>query len=244
MVQPFRISDGDDPGRNLGGWDESGNVDIPGTLTVDTIRGSGANPAASTTTFTGQVAFSQPATAAGIQLPPGIFLPQDHGFETWSIDPGFPASSVISIAGRVYLTKLMIRRNISVDTIWWSIATAGVTPTAGQNEVGLYSSAGALLAAANVDAVISASGTKSTAITAQNLLAGTFVWVGFVFNAATLPTLVRGSSFESAPNINLAAATLRYAVNGAGATVLPASITPASNSATNSLSFFAALEAV
>lgn len=59
MPQPFRVRDGDDPGRDLGGWDESGNVDLPGTLTVDTIRGSGANPAASTTTFTGQVEFEQ-----------------------------------------------------------------------------------------------------------------------------------------------------------------------------------------
>lgn len=243
MVQPFRISDGDDPGRNLGGWDDGGNVDLPGTLTVDTIRGSGANPAVSTTTFTGQVAFSQPATAAGIQMPPGMFLPQDHGFETWNLDPGFPSSSVIAVNTRIYLVKLLIRRNVAVDTIWWSVATAGNTPTAGQNEVGLYSSAGTLLTATNVDAAISSSGAKSTAITAQNLLAGTFVWVGFVFNAGTCPTLVRGSSFESAPNINLAAATLRAAVNGTG-TVLPASIVPASNSTNNCLTFFAALEAV
>lgn len=33
-MQPFRVSDGDDPGRDLGGWDEDGNVDIPGTLQV------------------------------------------------------------------------------------------------------------------------------------------------------------------------------------------------------------------
>lgn len=59
MAQPFRIVDGDDPGRDRGGWDENGNVDIPGTLTVDTVRGSGSSTAALTTvTFLAKVAFS------------------------------------------------------------------------------------------------------------------------------------------------------------------------------------------
>lgn len=58
MPAPFRVRDGDDPGRNLGGWDEDGNIDLPGTLTVDTIRGSGNSAAQSTTTFTGAVVFA------------------------------------------------------------------------------------------------------------------------------------------------------------------------------------------
>lgn len=243
MPTPFRVRDGDDPGRDLGGWDESGNIDLPGTLTVDTIRGSGPNAAGSTTTFAGQVAFSQSSTVQGIVMPPGMFLAQDYGFETWSFDPGAPASSVIAVNGRVYLSKLMIRRDVTIDTIWWSVTTAGATPTAGQNEVGLFSSAGTRLAATNVDAVISSTGPKNTAITAVNLLANTFVWVGFVFNAATAPTLARGSSFESTPSMNLTAATLRYALNGTGATALPASITPGDNTTSGALSFFAALEA-
>lgn len=58
MAQPFRITDGDDPGRDRGGWDEDGNVDLPGVLTVDTVRGSGSStPALTTVTFQSQVAF-------------------------------------------------------------------------------------------------------------------------------------------------------------------------------------------
>ncbi len=58
MAQPFRIIDGDDPGRDRGGWDENGNVDLPGILTVDRVRGSGSStPALTTITFEGQVAF-------------------------------------------------------------------------------------------------------------------------------------------------------------------------------------------
>lgn len=60
MVQPFRVSDGDDPGRNLGGWSDAGDVDLaPGaTLSVDEIRGTGPGPAElSTTQFAGIVEF-------------------------------------------------------------------------------------------------------------------------------------------------------------------------------------------
>ncbi len=49
MVQPFRVSDGDDPGADKGGWDENGNVDLPGVLTVNTLRGSGSSTPALTT---------------------------------------------------------------------------------------------------------------------------------------------------------------------------------------------------
>lgn len=59
MAQPFRVIDGDDPGRDRGGWDESGNVDLPGILTVDHVKGSGSSTAALTTvTFDAQVVFA------------------------------------------------------------------------------------------------------------------------------------------------------------------------------------------
>lgn len=58
MAQPFRVIDGDDPGRDRGGWDENGNVDLPGVLTVDTVKGSGSStPALTTVTFQSQVSF-------------------------------------------------------------------------------------------------------------------------------------------------------------------------------------------
>ena len=58
MVQPFRVIDQDDPGRDRGGWGETGNVDIPGVLTVDQIQGSGAStPSLTTVQFLGMVEF-------------------------------------------------------------------------------------------------------------------------------------------------------------------------------------------
>lgn len=69
MAQPFRIVDGDAPGSDRGGWDEGGNVDLPGTLTVDQVKGSGSStPSLTTTTFQGKVTFqgdvTLPAAAA------------------------------------------------------------------------------------------------------------------------------------------------------------------------------------
>lgn len=180
--------------------------------------------------------------AAGIRLPQAEFTPQDHGLEAWSHDPYYPASSVIAVNGRIYAVKMPIRRAVTIDTLWWSVATAGATPTAGQNWVGLYSSAGARLAQTGVDGDISSTGGKATAITAQALTAG-FVWQLFLFNAATAPTLVRGSSFESAPNLNLPTNGLRAAVVASGQTALPASFDPATLSSNGALTFFAGLEA-
>lgn len=63
MAQPFRVIDGDDPGRDRGGWDENGNVDLPGTLTVDTVKGSGSStPGLTTTTFQSKIAFQSLVT--------------------------------------------------------------------------------------------------------------------------------------------------------------------------------------
>lgn len=171
------------------------------------------------------------------------FAATDHGLETWTHDPYGPQNTQIATNGTAYFVRLNIRRAVTVDTIHWVVITGGATPTAGQNQVALYSSAGTQLAVTNVDASISGSGSKATAITAQALTAGSFVWVAFLFNAGTAPTLLRGSTFSTSPSVNLTAATGRSVVNGTGLTALPASITTASNSFTNNVTFWAALEA-
>lgn len=171
--------------------------------------------------------------------------PGDHGFETWSHDPYYPASSVIAVNGRIYAIKLPIRRPCTIDTLWWSVATAGATPTAGQNWVGLFSSAGVRYGQVGVDGDISSTGGKPSVITPQALDPATdpYVYQLFLFNAATAPTLVRGSSFESTPNLNLATAALRAAVVASGQTALPASFNPATLTTNGCLTFLAALEA-
>lgn len=215
-----------------GTWKFYRQGDDPGTRGVQ-IGSDGS------VTATGSVT----AGADGIAMPPGMFLPEDHGLAAWTHDPYGAASSSIAVNGTVYLIRLPVRRDVTVDTIHWAVTTAATTPTAGQNEVGLYSAAGTRLAAVNVDSDTSSSGSKESTITAQALTAGTYVYAAFLFNAATPPTLLRGSSFESSPSINLAASAGRAVVAATGQTTLPASVTPGTFTFTNNKTYFAGLEA-
>jgi hypothetical protein len=160
--------------------------------------------------------------------------PPDHGLISWSSDPTLQNTSTVLTAGTVYLTKVYVRNRVTVSNLYWWVASAAVTATAGQNEVGLYDSAGTRVVAANVDGSTTSTGLKTTAVTPTVLTPGWY-WVAAVFNAATLPGLLRGNGgagITTAANIGLTASTLRYATNATAQTTLPATITPASNAAT------------
>lgn len=163
----------------------------------------------------------------------GTHGPGDHGFAAWAYDPVIPANSSVLTNGTVYLVKMKIDAAVTVANIYWHLAALAVTPTAAQNTVGLYSSAGTLLASTDVTAVLTTTtGLKTTAISGQAVTAGSFVWVGMVFNASTAPALARGSGLANVGqvyNAGLAAANYRFATNGTSQTSLPGSITPASN---------------
>ena len=170
-------------------------------------------------------------TAAGAF---GQTLPVNQGVAAWSYDPSAATNASLLTNGTVYLTKVHISEDVTATKLYWWISTAGATPTAGQNEVGIYSSAGTKLQSTNVDADISSTGLKTTTITSQALTAGSFYWIAMVFNASTAPTVARATGntgTATAANLGLTAATFRYATNGTGATALASSITPASNTA-------------
>lgn len=175
----------------------------------------------------------------GAVFPAGEFQPADHNMMAWAYDPALCTGGSAAVNGSVYLTKLAVRKAFTTSAVWWSVTTAGVTPTAGQNWIGIYSSAGVLLGSAGVDASTTSSGAKSTAITAA--LTPGFVWGVCVFNAATPPQLARAGSFESTPNAGLSNAAYRFALNGTARTTLAASITPGSNTSTNALNFWMGL---
>jgi hypothetical protein len=179
------------------------------------------------------------AGTGATRLPTGDFSPQDHGLESWTHDPFAAASSASAVNGTMYVVKLMVRRAVTIDTLWWVVSTGATTPTAAQNWIGLYNSSGTKLTDTDISTASGSGGTKSTAITAQVLSPG-FYWVAFLFNAATPPVLLRGSSFESSPSINLGTSALRSAVAGTALTTLPASFTPGSLTTTGNLTLFSA----
>lgn len=179
--------------------------------------------------------------AAAATAVPGAASPALHGLTSWSYDPALAGASVAVTNGTVYLVRMPnFPAGTAITKLYWHVAVAGVTPTAGQNEVGLYSSAGTKLASTNVDADISSTGTKTTTITSQTPTADP--WIGWVFNAATPPSLARVTvgAGGSLWNVGFTAANTRFATNGTVQTVLPSSITPASNSQASS-AFWAAV---
>lgn len=168
------------------------------------------------------------------------WLPDDYGWAAWTYDPAVCAGSEAITNGTHYLARMNVRRTVNVDSIAWFVVTAGITPTAGQNWVSLYSSAGTRLATTGVDADFAATGPKLTAITPQALAPG-FYWASFLFNAATPPALMSGVSSTSRNNQLLPVAQLRNAVNGTALTTAPASIVPGSNTAVASRNIWSAL---
>jgi hypothetical protein len=167
--------------------------------------------------------------------PSATTSPQDSGLISWSSDPTFQGANTVLTAGTIYLTRVQVRAAVPLSNIYWWVGAAGVTATAGQNFVGAYDPTGARLATTNVDANITTTGLKTTAVTPVALSVG-FIWVAMVFNAGTVPGITRGTSatgVSAATNVGLATATLRYATNATSQTTLPTSITPGNNAATS-----------
>lgn len=162
--------------------------------------------------------------------------PAAHGLAAWCYPPAQAVNTTELTGGKLYLVRVNIAADVSVTKLYWWVGNSGSGPVTGQNQIGLYTSSGTLLASATVDSAISSAGLKTTTITAQSLTAGSFYWVALLFNASVSPALTRGSGWtgvDAAANVGLTAAMYQYATNGTGRTVLPASITPASNVGTD-----------
>lgn len=164
----------------------------------------------------------------------GEHLPVNHGFSGWAYDPVIATTGSLLTNGTVYLTKILVPDDAAITKVYWWVTAVGATATAGQNWVGLYSSAGTRLATTGVDAAITSTGLKSTTIDTVNVTAGSFVWAAMVFNAGTAPTLARATGnagLATAVNAGLTSGTYRFATNGTSQTSLPTTITPGSNTA-------------
>lgn len=168
--------------------------------------------------------------------------PADNGLKAWSFDPASASATTGITSGTLYLTAIFVRAPITITKLWYGMGTAATSPVAGQNFVGLFSSAGTLLASAGIDTqVTGTNGPQNVTITSTALAAGCY-WFGILQNAATPQALVRSApAFGALSNVNLSSATFRAAVNGTGLTAMPSSITLASNSQSGASHLWAAV---
>jgi hypothetical protein len=156
--------------------------------------------------------------------------PSDNGLLGAIGDLWAAQSTNLLTAGTVYLTRLPIRAAQTISTLTWGITAAGVGASTGSFG-GLISSAGTLLSgSADAGAAMLAAGPLPVTLTTpQAVAAGSFPWAALVANLATTqPTMRTANGRTTDLNLNLAAASFRFAVNGTGQVAL-SSITPSAN---------------
>lgn len=210
----------------LAGGTMSGAIAMGSNKVTGLTNGSGAQDAA---------AFGQ------IPVPS-----QSNGLLAWNCDLNATGTGgTIAVGGTVYLLGLWLPNPITISNIWWYNTTAGVSPTASECQVGIYNSSGSLAASSTTAAagtgVTAASGSAAeVALSSSYASPAGLCWVGMVFQAGTLPTILHCStSGASIANVGRTAATYRVAVNGTLVTTgLPGTITPSSNSAAGTINFW------
>jgi hypothetical protein len=184
-------------------------------------------------------------TVNGVQVPGNHYFGSDLGLIAWTFDPAITSGSASAVSGTVFLAQVVLRYAQTINKLSVAIATGAATVTANQNFLGLYTAAGtrvAVTAAGAIDAAITSAGNLMQAVVTPYAAAAGTYWVAYLNNATTAALLQRGTGATlSVSNVGLTGASMRYAVNGTAQTTLPASITPASNSATNAFPMWAAV---
>jgi hypothetical protein len=156
------------------------------------------------------------------------WLPSDNGMVIGNGDPLDFTTGGILTAGSVYLMKLIPRYpGVLLSNLWFFITAAGVGASTG-SFAGVYSNAGQLLTgSADIGAqLLGGAGPFEVPLLTPQLLSAP-VWATIVANLATTqPTLLRGQSTGTTPNVNLPTSQNRFGIAATLQTVLPASFTP------------------
>jgi hypothetical protein len=171
-------------------------------------------------------------------------LPDDQAIKAWTYDPALASNATAPTAGQLQLMRFILRSGQTISTIYLDINGLGSVLASGQNLVGLYTSAGALIDGCGDQTVAwGSTGLKAGTLGSSHALTSGIYYVGFVANGTSSPTFARGNGLAGAANMNnlgLTTSTCRFGTNGSGVTSLPATITMSSNTFA-AVSFWAAV---
>lgn len=173
---------------------------------------------------------------------PASDLPSEQGLLAWTYDPNqaghVTAQSNAGVAGRITLTRIILRKAITWSNIWVGLAGVDTGATLANNYLGVYDSSGnlkgvtadlssQLVVAGNAKALPFALAAPFTAPPGiyfiAMLLNGTWTTNSFTFKC---------SGAGSSTNAGLSAPNLRYSSVLTGQTSLPSTISLASQATT------------
>ncbi len=158
--------------------------------------------------------------------------PRHNRIAAWTGDTSWGQQGGSALAsGVVYLHRFYVPEAVTIANMLLFINTAGATLSAGQNQCGLYDSAGALIAR-NGDTATAwqTTGLKTHALTVEtgkslNLARGEY-WAAIISNGTTKPVMRNHANVGDLLNAGLAAADkLRAGTSGSALTALPATVT-------------------
>lgn len=218
------IVTGDITDGTIAGGDLSTTIAIPSAATATTQAVADNSTKVSTTAYT-EIALSKS------QRNPS---PAMHGFLGWSFDPNTASSSGATHASQqVWMSRIPVPFTIAVTNLYTGVVVAGSSTN---YYMALYNSAGSRIAlTADLAASVPTKGLLTGAVTSTPITGGdnVFVWIAFLSNGGTSPTLPQlpgaGSATTGVYNANLTAATARTCVALTGQATMPTSFTPSSN---------------
>jgi len=162
--------------------------------------------------------------------------PHERGYKSWTQQPETTQSvGTAPPTGSMRLQRHKLREPTTITNLHVAVLTVGATLTAGQNLMGIYDTAGNLLAQTGDQSVAWTSlGLKTAALTAPLALPAGDFYVGFLSVGTTPPAFARGHDNSSSFINGLTASGQHlYISHGAGLTALPATVTLTTTSGTS-----------
>lgn len=169
--------------------------------------------------------------------PPAADQPADQGLLAWTYDPNMAghvtAQSSAGVAGRITLTRILIRRPITWTNIWLGLSGVDTGATLTGCYLGAYDSAGNLKGATADQSTVWTNAANAKALSAAlatpfTATPGTYYIAMLLGSGSTWTTnslTFKCSGAGSSVNAGLAAPNLRYSTILTGQTSLPSTLT-------------------